>query len=875
MLNIPLITTAMELIERTEFLVSLQTQLKKAAEGEGRCVFISGEAGIGKTSLVKAFCNERSNHCKIYQGTCDALFTPRPLAPLYDVATKIGNGLWVDSHSIEDRAGLFAKFFYELCSQDKQVILIFEDIHWADEATLDFIKFFARRITQTSCLFLLTYRDNEVHSRHRLRNVLGELVPGTFSRLQLTPFSKQAVEKLAKEKGFSSEEVYSISGGNPFYVNEILASYSPGVPDNIKDSILTVHNRQDERTKCIWELMSVLPTGLEIKYVEKIEPDYEEAIENCMRARILVLKGGVLSFKHELYRRTIEESLSPLKRIALNKRILDMFRISLEENRQIERIIHHAKNANEYELVVHYAPLGAKLAASVGSHIEASKLYFSAIEYYQGKDKELLLSFYEAYAYECYLTNQIKEAIIYQGKALSIRKEKNDIDKLGSCLSFLSRLWWFECNREQAEKFAAEAINTLDKQPFSREQAMAYSNMSQLKMLSDQLDECLYWGEKAIAIARELNDEGILSHALNNIGAIHAMTRSPGKNGVEFLEQSLAISLKNSYHEHAARAYTNIGNNQVVMKEYALAKKTLEEGIRYCEERDLDSWTKYMLSLKARLNLETGNWEEAYRIAGNLLENENQPPVVKIGALTVMATIKMRIGNHEILPLLQEAKAMAFESRELQRIIPVMVALLEYEWINGKIFIEEAAITQTIQLLQKADNIFRNSEFAFWLWKVRKQRLPLKELHAGYDISTMDACRKAALIWHCLGCNYDRALVLFEGEDDDKRKAIALVQELGAGVVYELMKREMRVSGIKNIPRGIRETTRSNPAHLTTRELDILQLLQQSMANKEIAGKLFISAKTVDNHISSIFFKLEVNSRMTAVREAFRLGIIK
>ena len=126
----------------------------------------------------------------------------------------------------------------------------------------------------------------------------------------------------------------------------------------------------------------------------------------------------------------LKTSLSPLKRVALNKKILDLFRESFEQNQEIERIIHHAKNANEYELVVHYAPLAAKQAASVGAHIEASKLYLSAIEYYQGNDKDLLIQFYESYAYECYLTNQIKEAIIYSRKSLNLWKEKNDTEKM-------------------------------------------------------------------------------------------------------------------------------------------------------------------------------------------------------------------------------------------------------------------------------------------------------------------------------------------------------------------------------------------------------------------------------------------------------------
>jgi predicted ATPase len=423
----------MELIERAGFLASLQSKVKDIAEGEGHCILLSGEAGIGKTSLLRAFCKEQKGQARIYQGSCDALFTPRPLAPLYDIIWQIRGDSWNNTGNREDRAELFNRFFHEIGSQKGPVIIVFEDIHWADEATLDFIKFLARRITRIHCLFVLTYRDDEIHSRHPLRNVLGQLPPDSFTRIQLTPLSRPAVEKLAEEKGYSGENVYSISGGNPFYVNEILASYSLGVPDNIKDSIMSVYHRLDEKTKHVWEILSVLPTGFELKYLEMMEPMYAAAVANCLEMKILLVKDGQIFFKHELYRRTIETSLSPFVRVTLNKKILEMFRDSFEQNRETERIIHHAKAANEYEVVVRYAPLAAADAACLGAHIEASKLYFTAIEYYQGKDKDKLVEFYECYAYECYLTNRIKEAIVYHVvplPSLVVRRQPEKSGKL-------------------------------------------------------------------------------------------------------------------------------------------------------------------------------------------------------------------------------------------------------------------------------------------------------------------------------------------------------------------------------------------------------------------------------------------------------------
>lgn len=863
-----------ELIERTPHLTALHDKYKDMAAGEGHCIMLSGEAGIGKTALVRAFCQEHRHHAKVYLGTCDALFTPRPLAPLYDIVGQIWADDW-KKDGPEDRTTLFTDFFHRFDQQPGPSLLVFEDIHWADEATVDFIKFLARRISRLRCLFILTWRDEEVNPGHPLKQLLGQLPPHSFTRIQLPPLSKAAVENLAKTRGYRGEDVYGISGGNPFYVNEILASYSPGIPDNIKDSILSVFNRLDNNTRQVCELLSVMPTGLETDYLGELEPQYATDLAGCLETKIILLKDNRLFFKHELYRRTIEYALSPFIRIKLHRTILTTFRGRFETNGEIERIIHHAKNANDHATVVHYAPIAARQAATLGAHTEATKLYFSAIEYYQGKDPDMLVSLYEPFAYECYLTNRMKEAIIYQQKVARIWQEKGNPEKVGDSLWFLSRLWWFDGNRRQAERFAQEAIDVLVDQPPSRPKAMAFSNMSQLKMLSDQTVECIHWGQKAIGIANELGDEEILTHAYNNVGSVQMRVPAYRQKGLDLLKRSLDIALRRHLHEHAARAYTNMASNAILLKDYALATTTLNEGIHYCEELELDSWRTYMLSWKARLLLDTGHWTGAATIAEQLIRSETQASIVKILALVVIGTIRMRNNEADALPLLLEARTKAFEAMELQRVLAALTALLEYEWITGQPILEKAAIEYVIGLISQGGTLRESSEFDFWLWKVRGEQIPMHEVHARYRADHPAMAMDAAAGWERLGCPYEQALFLFEGDDDAKRQAIGIVHRLGATAVYEKMKLEMRSEGIRSIPRGSRKTTRDNPAQLTERELGVLELLKEGLQNKEIGSRLFISAKTVDHHISAILSKLDVDTRTKAVREAIRLGIMK
>jgi len=258
------------------------------------------------------------------------------------------------------------------------------------------------------------------------------------------------------------------------------------------------------------------------------------------------------------------------------------------------------------------------------------------------------------------------------------------------------------------------------------------------------------------------------------------------------------------------------------------------------------------------------------------LQDVAQPGTIKIGCMVIAATIKIRRGEAEAAVFrLLETKTLAFKTKEHRHIVPTLIALLEYEWLATKRIIAEDDLVTGICLAKKVDNIFLNSQFDFWLRKARNIESGIKELYEPYKLLKSGEVNEAADFWRRKDCSFEAALMLFEGSEDHKKIALSTFQQLGASAVAEKIKMQMRADGIKKIPRGLRESTKANPAQLTNRELDVLQLLKKSVQNKEIGETLFISPKTVDHHISSILFKLDVNSRMKAVTEAERLGILK
>ena len=258
----------MDLLERAEFFKQLQDTLAEVARGQGRLVLVSGEAGIGKTSLVEQFLEKQENKYRVLWGGCDALFTPRPLGPLYDLALQVRGDLLTLLEQEAPRTTIFSAVFEELQSQPSTV-LVFEDVHWADEGTLDLLKFIGRRINKLNSLLVITYRDDEVQADHPLRLVLGDLPRSSVRRVRLPRLSEAAVQELAARAGKRMEELYAITGGNPFFVTEALASQDAGVPDSVSDAVLSQLARLTFAARAVVELVSVVPTKAELWLVQE------------------------------------------------------------------------------------------------------------------------------------------------------------------------------------------------------------------------------------------------------------------------------------------------------------------------------------------------------------------------------------------------------------------------------------------------------------------------------------------------------------------------------------------------------------------------------------------------------------------------------
>lgn len=862
----------MELLERERFLVELDTALKQVAAGHGRAVLVTGEAGIGKTALVEHFASRHRQAARVLWGVCDALFTPRPLGPLHDVAHQSRTDLLTLLNKRAPRTSIFSTFLDDLQAGTRPTIVVFEDIHWADEATLDLIKFVGRRIHRTRALLIMTYRDDEVATNHPLRLMVGDLPTALVTRLHLPPLSEAAVEAMAQRARRPSERLHALTAGNPFFITEVLAAVAPGVPGTVRDAVLARVARLSPPASGLLELVSVAPTRLERWVLDAAFAPGPAVLDECTSAGMLRVEDTTVAFRHELARRAVEDALPPARQQHLHGLVLQAMVERGPEAVQVARLVHHASGARDGEAVLRFAPVAARQAASLGAHREAAAHFAASLRYADGLLPEVHVMLLEGQSFEYYLTNQLETALETRSAALRIWHTLGHQEKEGETLRWLSRLSWISGRRAEAESFAVKALEVLEGLPPGRELAMAYSNRAQLHMLAEENDEAVHWGARAIELARTLNDHEILSHALNNVGT--AQYWSDQEQGRAELEQSLQLALEHSLEEHAARAYNNLVAAHIRYRDYSRALVYLREGIPYCSERDLDVWALQMRVHRAELRLQVGEWTEAADEAEAVLAKVANSPASRVHALVVLGLIRARRGDPEAEQVLDKARLPAQGMAELQRIGTVAAACAEAAWLRGDSAACVAAARPAWELALARQNIWFKGELSFWMWRGGGLKEPPTGIATPYALQMAGDWQGAAVEWHRIGCPYERAWALADGDEAALRAALSIFEQLGATPGAEIVRRRLRAQGVRDIPRGARASTRRNPAGLTDREAEVLRLVGEGLQTAQIASRLFVSPKTVENHISAIMAKLNVHTRAEAVAAAYQLGVV-
>jgi DNA-binding CsgD family transcriptional regulator/tetratricopeptide (TPR) repeat protein len=859
-----------ELLERSEQLSTLAKIFATVVEtGRGRMALVSGDAGIGKTSLVERFCSEAVGSGDALWGACDVLFTPRPLGPLLDIAEVTGGEL-TDAVQREAVPYEVAAAVGRLLDRRPPTILVLEDVHAADEATLDVLRLLAQRVDGLPAFVIATYRDVGLDRWHPLRIVLGEIAAvSRIDRLRLGALSPEAVASLAAAHGAAAEELYLKTAGNPFFVTEALAAADEEIPATVRDAVLGRAARLSPGARMLLDAIAVAGSEAELWLLDALAGDGARHLDESIGSGIVVARTRAVAFSHELARLAIEESIPVQRRLALHRAALAALESPPEGAPDPARLAHHANAAGDAEAVLKFAPPAAAQASRLGAHREAAIHYGQALGFAELLPLDARAALSSGRALELFLTTHFEEAVDAQEQALRCCEELGDPVSQAAALTFLAQLRWQVGSLPAAVTTAQAALDLLEGSP-GPNLVGAYQMMAVLLLAAEDPAAAMTWARRAEALAEQVDDPRGRIVALQIVGWVEYFTGAPG--GMDKLAQSLELAQQAGLEDVVAMTYVIVVRTAGRLRDYEIAAPYVRDGLDYCSTRDFDVWRYYLLSWQSKILLADGRWTEAAQTASICLGEEC--PFARIHALVALGLVRARRGDPDAWGPLDEAVTLAEPRREQQWIAPVAIARAETAWLEGR---NDAAITETELAYDDARRLDASwlAGLSYWRWRAGADE-PIPSVgEAPYRLEMEGDWAGASERWANMGCPYEAALALIDSDDDTTlQRSLGELQGLGAQPAAGIVARRLRERGALNLPRGQRAATRANPANLTPRELEVLVLVADGLHNAEIADRLFLAEKTVAHHVSAILRKLGVPNRVQAVTEATRLGIV-
>lgn len=863
----------MELLEREVFLDSLTSYADEALLGQGRVVLVAGEAGVGKTALVEAF-QERMPGATWAWGACDDLSTPRPLAPLHDVARELGGDLLAAVRAGAAREELFDTLVRRLADGSDLTVVVVEDVHWADEATLDLVRHVARRLTAARALLLLTYRDDGLAADAMLRTAIGDLSSyrGT-RRMALPPLTEEAVARLAAGSQLDPEVVHRLTAGNPYFLGEVLAGHGEQVPPSARDAVLARAARLAPAARSALDVAAVVGSRQHPALLRSIPGVTGEALDACVAAGLLVSLGGTLAFRHDLTRLAVAAAVPPHRRVELHTAVLRALVLAgCDDDAQLA---HHADEAADSDAVLVHAPAAGRAASSVASHREAAAQYERAVRHGSGLAPREFAELYERLAFELSLIDRWVDCTQARERALALWRESGDTLRAGNAMRLLVAPLWRMCRGEESRRMAAEAVALLEQHPSGPELAAAYMSMSGILLGEGDLEGCERLAHRSQQLARATGRSDVLADALNNEAfAVH----SRGGDGVRLLREALDTALAADLETQVGRIYTNFYEMLSCAWRLPEAEQVFAEASAYLDARDITTFGCCLLGGRSASLRQQGRTDEARAVTAELVGARLPSPVNSLNPLMSAGVLHARAGERSLAwEALDEVRRLVEELREGAWSTRAHVARAEAFWLEQREDQATEAARLALGVLGGPD-AWEHGEALTWCRRtgVAQTGDPgWPEPALPWALELAGDCRASAQEWDRLGGHYLAAMALaFSDDEQDLRVALDRFTSMGAPAAAARVRQLLRERGADAVPAGPRATTRAHPAGLTRRESEVLEGLARGLTNAELAGELFLSERTVEHHVSAVLGKLGVSSRAEAAREAEERGLL-
>src|SRR4051794_2072341 len=857
----------MVLLERDSALEALTQYAAQARAGDGRVALISGEAGAGKSALLEQLRTDLVDVCWA-GGTCDGLITPRPLGPLFEIAEQLGGELLETCRSERGRDELFTVLLRRLSAPGPPVVVSIEDLHWADESTLDLVRFLGRRIRTTRSLLLVTFRDDALGSDEGLRIALGGLAGERATRRVTVPaLSAGAVAVLAAGSGLAADEVYRLSGGNAFFVQEIVQSGTE-LPASARDAVLARVARLSDSARVVLDLAAVAGFRVDLGLLDSLGTAARD-LDELVFFRVLGSEASSLRFRHEINRRAVASEIPAYRKVALHAQLLAAI---LRLGGTDEAVLaFHADGAGDRAAVLRYAPAAGRRAAGLGAHREAVEHFEAALRFVDHVGPRTAADLYSRLAVEASVIERWQLALDAGRRALQLWTEVGDPPRESDAMRALSATMWRLCRGREAMQLAVAAVDVLRDCGAIPELARAYAHLAQVRSHRGEIEAASYLLGRAGELVDVLDLPDVGSD-LANTGAVVAWTS--GGDWMPLLRRALEISLDLPAHEQAARAYANMCTALSDFGRFAEAESYYVEGAAFCDETGMVRFGISLRATWAEILLGVGRWDEAVDVCQEVLAS-GASPFNRLSAATVIGRVLARRGDEDPWPYLDEAVTNADAAERPDLIGLARIARAEAHWLAGDPDAARHDIAIGTVGVDRTDGWIQG-QLATWQARLGADVTPsparLPEPHARSVGGDFD---RAAELWDGIGNPFEAALALLDsGTEPGLREALRRFESIGAAAAARLTRRRMRRLGLRGIPTGAHPSTRSDAAGMTRREREVMALVAAGQSNATIAAQLVISPRTVEHHVAAILTKLGIASRTLVAAEVSRRGLL-
>jgi DNA-binding CsgD family transcriptional regulator/tetratricopeptide (TPR) repeat protein len=854
------------LLERDTELAVLGDALALTASGRGSAVAVCGEAGAGKSALV-ATAYADVGGVRVVPGVCDPLGTPRPLGPFRDIARQVAIAPLLTGAEMPLAA--VCEAVYDALATERTVLVV-EDLHWVDAASVEVLRFLVRRIDSLPLTLVVTYRDDDLGPRHSARALLGDFAAlEGLSTLRLAPLTETGVAQLLDGSGLEPAQVHALTGGNPFFVVEVAKDPHRPLPGSVRDAVLarTADVAPDDFE--VLQLAAAAPGRLDDRVLPALGVDLP-TLRRLHATGLLLRDRGGLVFQHELARLAVESTIPAGGIARLHARLLDA--LEATEPRDLAVLTHHAVAARDASRAARYAEAAALEAMRAGSHTEAVAFLETALANLDGDRPAHRAELLMQLADEQYMTNELGTALDTIGSTFPLWSQVGDAAGLSAAHESYAIFEYYSARRRRAESHADRAAE-IAKDVAVLEYGEARATRSYLAMQRSEFDLVQQCQIDAVQVAREQDNED-LSVRTGMFTAVSDLAQGHPEGRVRLVDL-IELARARGLDELASTGYSNLANLDVEQRRLRSAEHVLEEALSFSKEREIPICHYWQTGLRARLRFIQGRWSAALEDAAYVLTGSGMP-LAALWPHLVSGLVELRRGGDGTTHL-EEAWQLAEQLDEPLRRLPVLSALAERMWLTGTADerVTEVAVGAVRDLGGLPGSGWGVGDLAAWLRRLGLVATPPAEAVAEpFRLALSARYDEAAAWWHQAGAVFDEAMAWADSTDPALRvKGVERLDQADAVAIADRQRLLLRQDGIAQVPPRPRVSTRVNPAGLTNRQLDVAKLVARGFTNAEIAHRLYISPKTADHHVSAVLSKLGVPTRRAVVISADELGL--